>query len=196
MEAILSLTILMAVATVTPGPNNLVVMSEAAEHGLFRALPAMAVIAAASMAMVLLAYSISTFPLLERSLPMLSLAGATLLAGMAAGQWQRAKSVERNMASGLRGLPLALFQLANPKAWIVVLFVAASARTAQLSGWVAPVLLLAISLASSLVWGIFGQALSRLLMHSRHGVAVRRALAVALFATAIDLALPQLGAIL
>jgi threonine/homoserine/homoserine lactone efflux protein len=96
----------------------------------------------------------------------------------------------------LRGLPLALFQLANPKAWVLVLFVAASARAARLSEWIAPILVLTISLTCSLVWGGLGQALSRFLTHPRYGVTVRRALAGAMFAAAIDLSLPQIGAIL
>ena len=54
MDALIGVAGLVAVAAITPGPNNLVVMRTAAHSGFMGALPAIAGIVAGGLAMLLL----------------------------------------------------------------------------------------------------------------------------------------------
>ena len=126
---------LIFVAAITPGPNNLIVLAAAVRAGLAGAGPAILGVVAGSLALLVLAWA-GAGALFDRA-PALRI--ATLVAGVAYLIWigvrlawpampKRGSDVRtagRMPPATARGL--ALFQVLNPKSWVLVLTVTAAA---------------------------------------------------------------------
>ena len=125
---------LIAVATITPGPNNLLVMRIAARSGFMSALPAMAGVVAGGLAMwaLVTAGASVAFQDQPRLYTVITIAGAAYLC------WMGARPIVGTFAASGRSLPaetsvrpnspMALFgfQFLNPKGWVLVLTVTAA----------------------------------------------------------------------
>jgi threonine/homoserine/homoserine lactone efflux protein len=197
MTALASLLLLIALAAITPGPNNFIVLAESASRGIFRTVPVMVAIAAASGAMLLLVTGLVTFVHIERLFRWIALLGSSLLAFMAIGQWLGASRPHTAGKSPrvFRPATVALLQPPNPKAWILVIVVAGAARATGLADWVAALLVVSVSFACSLCWAALGRPLSRCMEQPSCRLWLRRTLSFALLATAIELSLSQLEVI-
>ncbi|MCD9087091.1 LysE family translocator [Stenotrophomonas sp. SY1] len=125
---------LIAVATITPGPNNLLVMRIAARSGFMSALPAMAGVVTGGLAMwaLVMAGASAAFQALPHLYNVITIGGGAYLCWMgvrlivetfaASGRSQPAEtSVRPNIAVALFG-----FQFLNPKGWVLVLTVTAA----------------------------------------------------------------------
>lgn len=177
------------VTTVTPGPNNTLLMASALNAGIVRTLPFLAGIQIGFSAMLVLA-AIGLGQLFDR-LPALQtamkLAGAVLLVRLA---WKLAIApAGRTAAGAARTLSLAegaLFQLLNPKAWIMCL-TAITVFLPPEAGWTvllpAVVIWIAIGTPCNLLWIGGGQALSRIIRDPAAARRVNVALAALLVAT-------------
>lgn len=127
---------LIAVAAITPGPNNLVVMRVAAHSGFIGALPAIAGILAGGLAMLLLAVTGAgvVFAAEPRLYAVITVGGGAYLC------WLGASLVMGSFAKpGAHGttpvgvLPVGAaalfgFQFLNPKSWVMVLTVTAAVQ--------------------------------------------------------------------
>ncbi|MBT2766692.1 LysE family translocator [Stenotrophomonas sp. ISL-67] len=135
MSALLIGAGLIAVATITPGPNNLLVMRIAARSGFMSALPTMAGVVAGGLAMwaLVMAGANTAFQAEPRLYAVITIAGGAYLCWMGArlvvetfapsGRPQPARtSVRPSSAVALFG-----FQFLNPKSWVLVLTVTAAA---------------------------------------------------------------------
>ncbi len=180
-------------ASITPGPNNVLVTANAARHGLRATLPHMLGISLGFAAMIVLvglglAGLLTATPLLATALRWIALAWLLRLA------WQTATAKPPGSPGGQ--LPFGfraavLFQWVNPKAWLLALSIA--------SAWVqpdAPALpqLLAIAGVFALVnmpcalpWALLGTGAARVFTTPR---AMRRfniAMAVLLVASMLPI---------
>ena len=120
----------------------------------------------------------------------LSLTGGTYLAWLGVSLFLRAnaprenQSRARDMPSSLLGV--AAFQLANPKAWILVMTAAAAAAGTGGALQLALMLVLVTGVCLSL-WGIAGAAAARLLAHPRFRSWFDRTMGVLLATSALAL---------
>lgn len=169
VETLIALVSFCLVASVTPGPNNMMLLSSGATFGLRRTVPHIIGISVGCAAMVLivgwgLGGIASHLPKLYSGLQVVSAAYLLWLA------WRIATSAGPDEAGGRRrplsSLDAAAFQWVNPKAWAMVLGAVASfARPAHM-GWDVPliaVVLILVGLPCITLWAGSGSALKRFL---------------------------------
>ncbi|QNO26569.1 LysE family translocator [Sphingopyxis sp. OPL5] len=153
------------VSSITPGPNNMMLMASGANFGLRRTVPhALGVGFGFTLMIVLVGVGLmglfDLFPILNTVLKIVSIAYLLWLA------WKIANAAAPTTDGNARGKPMTfvqamLFQWVNPKAWTMAL--SAIALYAPDRNVVA-VLLVAIvfgivNLPSTSIWAVMGQAL-------------------------------------
>jgi threonine/homoserine/homoserine lactone efflux protein len=157
------------VASITPGPNNMMLLSSGATFGFRRSIPHMLGISAGCMLMVLIVgWGLGG---ISRDLPQfhtaLQIAASLYLLWLA---WRIARSAGPGEA-GARTKPIgvlgaAAFQWVNPKAWAMVVGAVASFSHPDSAGRDALMIagvLFAVGLPSIMVWAAGGQMLRRFL---------------------------------
>ncbi|MBO9661827.1 LysE family transporter [Dokdonella sp.] len=192
-ESLLAAAGLLAVAAITPGPNNLIVMHAAAAR-VRDALPAVAgIVGGGLLVLSLVVFGVGAA---FGAWPWLRAVAAALGAGYLA--WLGLRLAWRGSSAGATAaLPrgffaLCAFQLANPKTWVMMLtIVAAMPAQDAATTWLrlAP-LAVAIPIPCLLLWAGFGRALARRLGDGRLRERVDRALGLLLVACAAALLLP------
>lgn len=168
------LTALMAFAfvmSVTPGPNNLMLLASGANFGWVRTLPHMLGISLGHMLMVVLVgigliQIFETFPITNTILKAASIAFLLYLAYKIATAAPPAETSDTPTGKPLTFIQAALFQWVNPKAWAMAL-TAISAYTPESSGtWGVVVVALVFATTnfpSINLWVFLGTQLRRLL---------------------------------
>jgi threonine/homoserine/homoserine lactone efflux protein len=162
---LLALSAFALVSSITPGPNNLMLMSSGANFGLRRTVPhALGVGIGFTLMIVLVGVGLmglfDLFPILNTVLKVVSVAYLLWLA------WKIANAAAPDTAGSASGKPMTfvqamLFQWVNPKAWSMALTaIALYAPDRNL----AAVLLVAvvfgiINLPSTSLWAVMGQVL-------------------------------------
>ncbi len=172
--------------SITPGPNNAMLLASGANYGFRRTLPHMAGVTLGCVLMlVLVALGIGAVfaaaPVLYVALRYTSGAYLLWLA------WHIARSGPvapgRGRGRPMRFVEAAAFQCVNPKAWVMVM--GAVTTYAPRDGFARAVAVLAVLFAlvnapSISLWAGCGAALSRVLTHPRHARAFNRAMALLL----------------
>ena len=165
MDALIGLVGFAAVTTITPGPNNAMLMASGATVGLHGSWRHMAGIVLGFAAMVLvlgtgLAPALQSDPDLRRVMQAAGLAYVFWLA------WKIARA--RPMQAGSSGRPVGLWQAAafqwvNPKAWAMVL--AALATYGAALGGPLPVaaIFAVVGLPCHVLWVVAGARIARLI---------------------------------
>ena len=169
METLLPLLGFAVAASVTPGPNVLMVAAASANHGVRATVPQMFGIAIGFAAMLLivglgLAAPFAAWPALHTALKWIGGAWLLLLA------WKIARASapgEGPQRPPLGFIGAALFQWVNPKAWMIAL-AAIPAFTTPAGDMLAEGLLVAavfaiVCLPCTLIWAGFGAGASRIL---------------------------------
>ena len=193
MQTLADLALVIAVPTVTPGPNNFIVMAESAAGGVRRATPSILAIAVGSALMLAAVTPLLAFQFMQQVVPVVGTTGALVLSGIAVQQWFSASRPIQPFFSAGRAAALAPLQWTNPKAWALVVAVAAAGSVSGLPSWIPIALLAAISTASLLLWASVGQRLSSLTNHPVYGPWIRRAMAASLLFAALQLLRSQIG---
>jgi len=187
METILPLLAFVVAATVTPGPNNLMVLVSGANWGLARTLPHIAGIAFGFPAMIIavglgLGVVFDTMPGLELVLQYMAFTYLLWLA------WRMAQA-GRPETGRIRPRPLSFFeavafQWVNPKAWSMlfagVTLFASSADNHMLAVGLMAGLFGLVCLPNGVAWTLFGTAISHLLANDVWRVRFNRVMAVLL----------------
>jgi threonine/homoserine/homoserine lactone efflux protein len=162
------------VSSITPGPNNTMLLASGVNYGFRRTLPHIAGISLGCMVMLLLVGLGlgQVFAALPQLYGVLRYAGAAYLLWLA---WKIATAGAMTAHKSEGGRPLtfwqaAAFQWVNPKAWILV--VGAASTYAPREDFGRNVIVLAILLGlvnapSICVWAGFGTALRPFLSHPR-----------------------------
>jgi threonine/homoserine/homoserine lactone efflux protein len=189
VDTLLGLAVFAAVASVTPGPNTLMVMTSGMNFGLRRTVPHMLGIAIGFTVMIVmvglgLAKAFTTLPWLHIAM---KIAGVLYMLRLA---WMLARSGSLGVSDG-RPRPMTFFQAAafqwiNPKAWAIAF--SALAAYAVPGDFTLSVLLVAmvfmlVSLPSNIVWAAFGIGVARFLGDPRTTRIFNTAMAVLLAAS-------------
>jgi threonine/homoserine/homoserine lactone efflux protein len=169
LDVLYALLLFCFVSGVTPGPNNLMLMSSGVNFGFRRTLPHLiGVVLGFSLMVALIGLGLDAiFARFPRLLPVMRYAGAGYMLWLA---WRIARSGPLREGEA-RGRPLgflgaAAFQWINPKAWVIAISaLTAYAVSADYTISVAAVALtyLAIGLPSSGAWVLFGAAMRKAL---------------------------------
>ena len=168
LETLTALAAFAFVSSITPGPNNLMLMASGANYGFARSLPHMLGIAIGFTLMIVLVGAgllrlFDAWPASYTVLKVLSVVYMTWLA------WKIARAAPAKEAAST-GTPMtflqaAAFQWVNPKAWamaLTALSVYATESTLYAFALVALVFGL-VNLPSIAVWTVLGQQMARLL---------------------------------
>lgn len=168
LDLLPALAVFAFVTSVTPGPNNLMLMASGANFGLRRTVPHLLGVALGFGAMVALVglgvdRLVSGTPLLAQGLKWLSLAYVLWLAWKIAGAGPVAVSGEA-AEGGAGARPMGFwaacaFQWVNPKAWMMALGALSAYRAG--AGGVAGVALVftLVNLPSVALWAAMGQGI-------------------------------------
>lgn len=156
------------VSSITPGPNNLMLMASGANFGFARSIPHMLGISIGFIVLMLLtglglSKIFDLYPVGHTVLKVVSVFYMAWLAWKIA----HAAPVQNRSASGspMTFLQAAAFQWVNPKAWAMAL----TANTVYVGGGNLPTLALAclvfatVNLPSVSFWTVLGQQMARLL---------------------------------
>lgn len=184
-----------AVASITPGPNNLIVMRAATRGGLDEALAAIAGIVLGSVAMLglILAGAHWAFAAHPEFRVLVAAAGCVYLcclgARLVASSFASVDTTAQQANKGTpRALRLFVFQFLNLKAWALVLTAAAAASAdggALRAFAEVGTLLVLISTASLVLWSQAGAFLARRLAVERNRQWFDRAMGLLLIAAAL-----------
>ncbi|OIQ37848.1 MAG: hypothetical protein BM558_12645 [Roseobacter sp. MedPE-SW] len=195
-ELFLALALFAFVSSITPGPNNLMLMASGANFGFRRTIPHMLGVAIGFVFMVVLvgAGLVQIFDAFPVSYTILKVASVIYLLYLA---WKIAHAGPAE-ASGHSGTPMtflqaAAFQWVNPKAWAMAL-TAISAYTPDQTHWaifVVAAVFGAINLPSVGSWTILGQQMARFLTNPRRLTQFNWLMAALLVASLYPVIWPQ-----
>lgn len=183
MSAIASLVF---IATITPGPNNLVLLHNGITRPFATAVPLLLGIIVGGSIVLLLVFAMMRLAglALQPMLPWLSIPGACFLAFMAWNQWTAPPAaVGDATASAQPGFwSMTGLQLVNPKGWAFLASLVAlqSAGTTDMAATIA--LFAVISLVCSLLWLASGRLLQRFFASPRSARLLNRVMATLLLA--------------
>lgn len=198
-ELLTGLALFSFVSSITPGPNNLMLMASGANFGLRRTLPHMLGVGLGFTAMVALVGLglVSLFEAYPLSYDILKVVSVVYLVYLA---WKIATSAApagSELEKGGEGKPITflqavLFQWVNPKAWTMALTALTVYAPSQGLG---AVLLVAavfglVNLPCVGCWTLLGQQLQRLLTSRRRLVIFNVSMAVMLVASLYPVLLP------
>jgi threonine/homoserine/homoserine lactone efflux protein len=191
METLLPLLGFVVAGTVTPGPNNLMVLASGANWGLRRTMPHILGISLGFPAMVI-AVGVGLDALLN-AYPgihvVLKWAAFVYLLWLA---WKIANTTRPKAESAVQGgdarpmspLEAAVFQWVNPKAWAMVIGGMALFTTPEGSPLfevgVMALLFGLVCLPNCVTWCVFGTAIARYLANDRHRLIFNIAMAALL----------------
>ncbi|WP_295801207.1 LysE family translocator [uncultured Microbulbifer sp.] len=174
LEALLPIVLFVFSTSITPGPNNLMIMSSGLNFGVSRSLPHLLGICIGFPAMIIaiglgLGALFSQFPILHEIVRWVGIAYLLYLA------WIIANTREVGSAEGKKPftfLQAVAFQWVNPKGWIMAVGALAAFTTPNGTMlWEAGRIALTFILIGGpciIVWMMFGVGLKQLLTDPRH----------------------------
>lgn len=175
IEILSALAAFAFVSSITPGPNNLMLMAAGANFGFRRSIPHLLGVFIGFVVMVLLVGIglvgvFDTFPVSYQVLKVFSIAYLLFLAWKIASAQAPSTAAAAGEVSGspLTFLQAALFQWVNPKAWamsLTAISVYAPSRSFEAVAFVALVFG-AVNLPSISSWTLLGQQMQRVLNSS------------------------------
>jgi threonine/homoserine/homoserine lactone efflux protein len=173
--------LLLFAATVTPGPNNLLMLRIGLEHGLRAVLAPATGVVLGGVAMLLLscaglARAFATYPWLPAAT---AICGAGCVMGLGVrlicGSGTAARAPVRSATGSARDLlRMFLFQFVNPKSWLLVLTITAAASAASVSLATLIALFIVIPYGCLALWAGGGSLAAGLLHDTRARVRFER----------------------
>ena len=187
-DLLLALALFAFVSSITPGPNNLMLMASGANFGFRRTIPHMLGVALGFVFMVVLvgAGLVGIFEAFPVSYTVLKVASEAYLLYLA---WKIANAGPAETGEG-KGNPMtflqaAAFQWVNPKAWAMAL-TAISVYAPDQTLWailLVAALFGAVNLPSVSSWTLLGQQMARVLTNPRRLLLFNWAMAALLVAS-------------
>jgi len=172
---------LLLAATVTPGPNNLLMLRIGLEHGLRAVLAPATGVVLGGVAMLLLscaglARAFAAYPWLRAAT---AICGAGCVMGLGVrlicGGGTAARAPVRSATGSARDLlRMFLFQFVNPKSWLLVLTITAAASAASVSLATLIALFIVIPYGCLALWAGGGSLAAGLLHDTRARVRFER----------------------
>jgi threonine/homoserine/homoserine lactone efflux protein len=191
------------VGTVTPGPNNAMLMASGANFGVRRTLPHMLGISLGFPVMVALVglglmQVFDAFPIVDRTLKILSIAYLLWLAYKIATAAPILPDAPQTGGTPLTLLQAAAFQWVNPKAWSMAAYAITRFATdadGTRSLWAVGMVVLAffaVSIPSVSTWAVLGQQMRRFLTSPSRLRSFNVIMALLLVATLVPVVFPNL----
>jgi len=175
MELYLAIIIFAVSTTVTPGPNNIMIMTSGLNYGIKKSIPHLLGICFGFPAMVImvgLGFSLvfETYPLFHEAIKVLGVAYLLYLAWIIASS--SPTSLDAENSKPLSFTQAALFQWVNPKAWVMATG-AVSAYTSISSDMFTQVIFIALAFFIAAfpcvgIWLVFGVGLKKYLNSPKH----------------------------
>ena len=168
-DLLLALTLFAFVSSITPGPNNLMLMASGANFGFRRTLPHMlGVVIGFTLMIVLVGVGlVQVFDIYPISHQILKVVSVIYLLWLA---WKIANAAPLEGDVQSEGTPItfiqaALFQWVNPKAWTMALTAISAYTPDQTLYYVSLVALVfgIVNLPSVSVWTVLGEQMARFL---------------------------------
>ena len=199
IETLIPVAGTVAVAAITPGPNNFIVMAASARSGLRAAVPAAAGVVAGSLGLLAIVWAgagaaFTAAPWLR---PGLTLAGAFYLCWLGGGLIWRARTPSSAAVDpagdGLpsSGLGVAAFQLLNPKGWVLVLTATAAMSREPAALYLLAALFVVIPVPCLSVWAVAGKAIAERLKRPVANAWFDRSMGALLICSAVLLVLRE-----
>ncbi|WP_171126940.1 MULTISPECIES: LysE family translocator [unclassified Ruegeria] len=195
-EILLALITFAFVSSITPGPNNLMLMASGANFGFRRTVPHMLGIGLGFTVMVLLvgAGLVQVFDRFPISYTILKTASVLYLLFLA---WKvaHAAPAKAGVTSGtpMTFLQAAAFQWVNPKAWVMALTATTAYTPGQTLNAIVVVALVfgAVNLPSVSTWTVLGQQMARVLTNPKRLSVFNWTMAILLVASLYPVLWPE-----
>ncbi len=175
MEFYLAIFIFAASTTMTPGPNNIMIMTSGLNYGVKKSIPHLLGICFGFPAMVLmvgLGFSVvfETYPIFHEIIKVLGVVYLLYLSWLIASSTPT--SLETKNAKPLSFTQAALFQWVNPKAWVMATG-AVSAYTSIASDlmpqvFIISVIFFIVAFPCVGIWLLFGRGIKKYLNTPKH----------------------------
>ncbi|MFD2237324.1 LysE family translocator [Aureimonas populi] len=190
LDVLVALVTFAFVSSVTPGPNNFMLMTSGVNFGFRRTLPHMFGIAGGFCSLLLavgfgLGALIHAFPALEMAMKVASAAYLAFLAWKIAFSGAPGDKGEK-AARPLTFMEAAAFQWVNPKAWamaLVAMGAYVSVEAPILSVLIVALAFVVVNFPSVSIWTLFGMGLRRFLSNEKRLRAFNIAMGLLLLAT-------------
>ncbi|BAJ03036.1 LysE family translocator [Shewanella violacea] len=197
MELILAIALFAFSSGITPGPNNVMLMSSGVNFGIKASLPHLTGICLGFPCMVLaiglgMSALFQTYPVIHLIIKYIGIAYLLYLSWLIANS--SSKMEGKQTSNPLSFIQAAAFQWINPKGWIMA--VGAIAAFTNLDTALTPQILtiaavfLAVAFPCAITWLGFGVALKRLLKNERQQKIFNISMAVLLVASIIPMVAP------
>jgi len=190
---------IVAVAAITPGPNNFIVMAAAARSGARAAVPAAAGVVAGTLALLGVVWTgagaaFHVVPWLRLAL---TFAGASYLCWLGGRLIWHARG--RSQGNGTpqegqlpsTGFGVAAFQFFNPKGWVLVLTAAAAMAREPAAAYILAAIFVVITLPCLALWAVMGRAIAELLTQPAAKAWFDRSMGVLLVGSAVLLVIQK-----
>lgn len=197
MELVLTIALFAFSSGVTPGPNNIMLMTSGVNFGVKRSLPHLSGVCIGFPAMVLaIGLGLSTVfqahPVIHSIIKYVGITYLLYLAWLIANNSSKIEG--KNTSSPLSFMQAAAFQWVNPKAWIMSIGAIAAFTSVQ-SPLPPQVLTIAtvfmcVAFPTAILWLGFGVGLKRLLRNSRQQKIFNISMALLLVASIIPIIAP------
>jgi len=171
LPALAALTLFALVSSITPGPNNLMLLSSGTRFGFRRTIPHMLGVTLGFGLMIAmvglgLARLFTAYPLLQSVLKVASVAYLLVLAWKIATSTPPSAETLEQQGRPMSFLAAAAFQWVNPKAWTMAI-TATSAYLPPVGPWTGPLLValvcVLVTIPSVTLWTAIGLHLRRFL---------------------------------
>jgi len=188
LDLLAGLVIFAFVSSITPGPNNLMLMASGANHGFVRTLPHMLGVAV-GFVLMLIFIGLGLSELFERYPEALLVLKILCVSYMVFLAWKIAHAAAPGSAeatgSPFSFMQAAAFQWVNPKAWAMALTAVSVYTESQAAHEVIVVALVfgAVNLPSVSSWALLGQGLRGWLRNPGHLQRFNLSMAVLLLAS-------------
>jgi threonine/homoserine/homoserine lactone efflux protein len=197
MELILAITLFAFSSGITPGPNNIMLMTSGVNFGIKPSLPHLAGICLGFPCMVLaigmgLSSVFQAYPVLHLIIKVLGVSYLLYLSWLIARSSNKMEG--KQLSQPFSFIQAAAFQWVNPKGWIMAVGAIATftVQTADMTPQVLTIatVFLCVAFPCAMVWLTFGVALKRLLKNQRQQKIFNVTMALLLVASI----LPMIGA--
>jgi len=161
--------------TITPGPNNIMIMASGVNFGVKQSIPHLLGVCFGFPPMIIvlgLGFNtiLSTYPIIHEAVKMIGVLYLFYLAWLIAKS--SPSSLDKTIAKPITFIKAALFQWLNPKAWVMAIG-AISVYTSASSNFLMQILYIALvfliaAFPCQCIWLLFGTKLKKYLKSDKH----------------------------
>lgn len=198
MELVFAIALFAFSSGITPGPNNIMLMTSGVNFGIKQSVPHLLGISLGFPLMILavglgMAAVFQTYPILHTIIKVLGISYLLYLSWLIANS--SSKMEGKKISKPFSFLQAAAFQWVNPKGWIMAVGAIATFTTVQqdLTPQVITIasVFLCVAFPCAIVWLGFGVALKRILKNERQQRIFNISMALLLVASIIPMVIPN-----